>query len=181
MAALIPSRKERALARRDTTDSLLEFQSPTAALIALPVPSSARVVSLLITAAVATSILLAATIPIDRVVTASGKLVPKSATLVVQPLETSIIRSIEVHEGQSVKAGQLLARLDPTFASADAGSLATQVRSLQAEVDRLQAEAAALESSHADTEPTMRQTPQTRRSNYRSRFTASAMLSRFSN
>jgi len=134
--------KRRALANQDTPESLLEFQSPTAMLIALPVPRSARTVTMLIVAALATSLALAATVPIDRVVTASGKLVPQSATLVVQPLETSIIRSIDVHEGQQVKAGQLLARLDPTFAAADAGSLASQVRSLEAEVTRLQDEAA---------------------------------------
>ena len=39
--------------------------------------------------------------------------------MVVQPLETSIVRSIDVHEGEQVHAGQLLARLDPTFAAAD--------------------------------------------------------------
>ena len=51
------------------------------------------------------------------------------------------MRSIDVREGQAVKAGQLLARLDPTFAAADAGALTAQVSSLEAEVARLQAEA----------------------------------------
>ncbi len=141
MAELARIGKARGIARQDTPDALLEFQSPTAALIATPVPRSSRNVALVVSACVASCIILAGTIPIDRVVTASGKLVAQSATLVVQPLETSIIRSIEVQEGQTVKAGDLLARLDPTFAAADAGSLVTQVHSLQAEVDRLKAEA----------------------------------------
>ena len=59
----------------------------------------------------------------------------------MQPLETAIVRSIDVREGQRVRAGQLLARLDATFASADLASLAMQVSTLEAEVARLQAEA----------------------------------------
>ena len=51
------------------------------------------------------------------------------------------MRSIDVHEGQAVQAGQVLARLDPTFAAADVGALAAQVSTLQAQVSRLQAEA----------------------------------------
>jgi HlyD family secretion protein len=142
MSEVTVGRKNRALAKQELPESLLEFQSPTAALISLPIPASARLVTLWAVSMVVTSLVLAGTIPIDRVVTAPGKLVAQASTLVVQPLETSIVRSIDVHEGQTVKAGDLLARLDPTFAAADAGSLAEQVRSLQAEVDRLMAEQA---------------------------------------
>jgi HlyD family secretion protein len=82
-----------------------------------------------------------ALIPVDRVVTAQGKVVSQAANLVLQPLETAIVRSIDVKEGEIVHSGDVLARLDPTFAAADAGALAAQVNSLQAEVQRLQAEA----------------------------------------
>jgi hemolysin D len=80
-------------------------------------------------------------IPVDQVVTSRGIVVSQSPTIHVQPLETAIVRSIDVHEGQPVKAGEVLARLDPTFATADAGTLTTQVSSLDAEVWRLKAEA----------------------------------------
>jgi HlyD family type I secretion membrane fusion protein len=76
------------------------------------------------------------------VVTAPGRVVAMQPTVVVQPLETAIVRSIEVREGQRVEAGQVLARLDPTFSAADVGALEAQVKSFQAEVDRLGAEAA---------------------------------------
>ncbi len=89
---------------------------------------------------VAAAVFIAWTMPIDREVTTTGKVVSNAANVVVQPLEVSIVRSINVREGQLVHKGDLLAKLDPTFASADAGSLETQVASLQAEVDRLQAE-----------------------------------------
>jgi HlyD family secretion protein len=79
-------------------------------------------------------------IQVDRVVTAPGRVVAKAGTIVVQPLETAIVRAVAVHEGQPVREGELLAQLDPTFAAADAGSLEAQVSSLQAEVARLEAE-----------------------------------------
>jgi HlyD family secretion protein len=59
----------------------------------------------------------------------------------VQPLETAIVRSIDVTEGEQVRAGQILAKLDLTFTAADVSALAAQVSSLSAEVARLQAEA----------------------------------------
>jgi hemolysin D len=81
-----------------------------------------------------------AVIKVDKVVTASGKVIARSPTIVVQPLETSIVRSIDVHEGEAVHAGQLLARLDPTFAAADLEALKSQVADYSAQVARMQAE-----------------------------------------
>jgi len=80
-------------------------------------------------------------IPIDQVVTARGIVVSQAPTVLVQPLETAIVRSIEVREGQRVRAGEMLARLDPTFAAADVAALAAQLSSFEAELARLAAEA----------------------------------------
>lgn len=124
------------------TPILLEFESPTAALIAAPVPMRSRYVTWILASMFAVFVVIASTMPIDRVVVSSGRVVTTAHNIVVQPLETSIVRSIDVREGQLVHAGDLLARLDPTFASADAGQLQTQVNSLQAEVDRLHDELA---------------------------------------
>jgi len=134
----------RALSRRATEEktlpALLEFQSPSIAVVTMPVPRSARGTIWLIGTMFAAGLTAMGLIPIDKVVTAQGKVVSQSATLVVQPLETAIVRAIHVREGQSVRAGELLAQLDPTFASADLGALVAQVSSLQAEVSRMQAE-----------------------------------------
>ncbi|MCW3476826.1 HlyD family type I secretion periplasmic adaptor subunit [Limobrevibacterium gyesilva] len=119
---------------------LLEFESPTAALLARPVPLRSRFVTWIIASMVCVAVGLAWAYPIDRVVTTSGKVISSAPNVVVQPLEVSIVRSIDVKEGQLVHAGDLLARLDPTFAGADAGALESSVASLQAEVDRLSAE-----------------------------------------
>ena len=133
----------RALSRRGdaaTLPAILEFQSPSAAVLSTAVPRSARGVVWIIGAMFASAVLAMGLIAIDRVVVTQGKVVSQAATLVVQPLETAIIRAIHVREGQAVKAGDLLAQLDPTFAAADLGALAAQVASLQAEVSRMQAE-----------------------------------------
>jgi hemolysin D len=61
---------------------------------------------------------------------------------VVQALDPSIIKTLEVHEGQRVKAGEVLATLDPTFATADVSALNLQLASLNAQIARSEAELA---------------------------------------
>ena len=102
---------------------------------------------------VATLIVATGLIPIDQVVTAKGIVVSQSPTIVVQPLDTSIVRAINVREGQRVRAGDVLARLDSTFAAADAAALVAQVTSLEAEVSRLQAEAAEKPFTYSGLDP----------------------------
>lgn len=122
-------------------DTLLEFQSPSAAVLATRPIGAARGVVWVVSAAVISFFLAAGLIKIDKVVTAQGKVISEARTLVMQPLDTAIVRAISVHEGQFVHQGDMLAELDPTFAAADLGTLREQVRSYQAEVDRLTAEA----------------------------------------
>ena len=121
--------------------ALLEFESPTAALLEAPVKPAARSVLWSVVSAVIASTAVAALFPMDMVVTGSGRVVSLQPTTVVQPLETAIVRAINVREGQTVRAGEVLARLDPTFSGADVSALQANVKSFQAEVDRLTAEA----------------------------------------
>ena len=58
----------------------------------------------------------------------------------MQPLDQSIVRSIEVQPGDAVRAGQIVAKLDPTFTGADRDAMAAQVSALQAQEMRLRAE-----------------------------------------
>ena len=53
---------------------------------------------------------------------------------------TSIVRSIAVRPGQLVRKGQLLARLDPTYARADLTALSAQEQNYAAQVAQLQAQ-----------------------------------------
>jgi hemolysin D len=57
---------------------------------------------------------------LDIVVSAKGKFVPDERVKVIQPAITGVVREILVHDGQLVKAGQLLVKLDTTQAAADA-------------------------------------------------------------
>ena len=127
--------------RQDPTlPAILEYQSPSSAIINLPMPRIARGFTLTFTSMLVLMLLIAGLIRVDRVVTAAGLVVAQAPTIVVQPLEASILRSIDVHAGDVVHAGEILARLDPTFATADLGALAAQVSTLQAQVSRMQAE-----------------------------------------
>lgn len=120
--------------------ALLEFESPSAALIAAPVRGPARGTVWVVTALAAAIVAASGLVPIDKVVTATGQTLSMTPTLVVQPLETSIVRAINVREGQVVHAGDVLARLDPTFTGADLSTLQAQVQRDSAEVERLQSE-----------------------------------------
>ena len=136
------------LSSRKATDpqgdalAVLEFQSPTAALIATPIPRSARSVTMWVGVGVIAAGIAACIIKTDKVVTGQGSLVSREPTLQVQPLETSIVHSILVHVGQKVKQGDVLAELDPTFSSADMEADQEQVESYTAQIERLKAQLA---------------------------------------
>jgi HlyD family secretion protein len=89
-----------------------------------------------------TAILWATFSQIDRVVVATGRLITRSQPIVVQPLETSVVRSVDVRVGQAVSKGERLVTLDPTFAEADITQVKQRFASLEAEVTRLEAELA---------------------------------------
>src|SRR6476646_12287141 len=110
-----------------TLPVILEFQQPSTAIINAPIPRSAQGTVWIVASMVVALIAIAGVLPVDQVVTARGIVVSQAPTILVQPLETAIVRSIDVREGQVVRAGQLLARLDPTFAAADLAALSAQV------------------------------------------------------
>ena len=56
---------------------------------------------------------------LDIVAVAEGKLVPSTYLKIVQPAEQGIVREILVKEGEAVKSGQVLIRMDSVLAGAD--------------------------------------------------------------
>ena len=77
---------------------------------------------------------------VDKIVVSRGKLINTKPNLVVPPLETSVIRSIDVAVGDVVKKGQTLALLDATFTQSDVEQLEAKSHSLGARMARLEAE-----------------------------------------
>jgi hemolysin D len=125
---------------RDSDMAVLEFQSPTGALIATPASSSANYVSFIIGTVVIAALVGSCMIKLDKIVVGHGKLVSTVPTMMMQPLQTSIVRNIYVRRGQIVRKGQLLAQLDPTFSAADNQADQEQVDSYSAQIERLQAQ-----------------------------------------
>ena len=75
----------------------------------------------------------------DIVATASGKIIPSDRTKMVQPLETGVVRAIHVHDGQTVKAGEVLVELDPTMNAAEQAHLKGDLIVAELDVARLNA------------------------------------------
>jgi len=106
----------------------------------LTAPPKQRVVLWLMVCLVAFVAAALAILKVDIVVSANGKIITGDKEIVIQPVETSVVRSIAVKMGQQVKAGDMLATLDPTFTEADRDELAAKLRTLNATFDRLDAE-----------------------------------------
>jgi HlyD family secretion protein len=119
-----------------------EFQSDARQIDEQRPPWIARAVLYLLVALIACAIGWASIAKIDRIVVAQGKLVTTAATIVVQPLETSVVRSLDANIGDTVHKGDALATLDPTFSMADAAQLRGKIASFDAQIARLDAEIA---------------------------------------
>jgi hemolysin D len=76
---------------------------------------------------------------VDIVATASGKIIPSGRTKIVQPFETGVVRAIHVHDGQVVKAGDVLIELDPTMNKAELKHYQSDLMSAELDVARLTA------------------------------------------
>ena len=141
------------LAEIQADQAIKDFQSATAEIVEAPDPLSARLVLYVLASMVFIAILLASVIKVDRVVSSTGRVVSDVPNLVVQPLETSIVRSLLVQAGQVVHKGEPLATLDPTFTTADLGSLKAQAGRLKATIGRLEAEQKGVPYQQVESDP----------------------------
>jgi HlyD family secretion protein len=105
-----------------------------------PLPPMARITVHLLVAALLSFFAWAWISEVDLIVTARGRLVTPLPNIVVQPLETSIVQTIDVRAGQVVRKGDRLATLDPTFAEADGSQLKSKLDSLNTQWASLDAE-----------------------------------------
>lgn len=133
------------------TDPLIaRFGSEVEALAQEREPRLARLTLLVAAGSLIAAVALASQARIDRIVTGTGKLATAERTIVVGSLNRAIVKSIEVREGDTVRAGQVLTTLDPTFAEADVAQLEVQLQSFDAEIARLDAELAGKPFQAAD-------------------------------
>jgi HlyD family secretion protein len=122
----------------DPTD--IEFLPDADEIERRPLPPYARITVHVLAAMLVCFLAWSSFAEIDEVVKAQGRLTTPLSNIVVQPIETSIIRSIDVRIGQVVKKGERLATLDPTDADADQAQLRLKFDSLDTQVKRLEAE-----------------------------------------
>lgn len=117
-----------------------EYQSEVAALRGRAYPRGAGMTIHVFAATMVAGLLFMYVSNIDRVIsTKSGTIVTPDPPIVYQALDPSVIRSLDVREGQRVGKGQLLATLDPTFVSASVNQLRAQIEGYRAQITRDQA------------------------------------------
>jgi len=77
---------------------------------------------------------------LDIIAVAQGKLVPQSFLKIVQPAESGIVKEILVREGDSVKEGQILVRMETRLSEADGRTLAAELQRKRLQLRRIEAE-----------------------------------------
>jgi hemolysin D len=118
----------------------IDFQSDARKIDERRPPWVARATLYVLVAVIIIAGIWASLAKVDRIVVAPGKLVTTASTIVAQPLETSVVRSLNARVGDIVRKGDALATLDPTFSEADAAQLRGKIKSLVVQIERLEAE-----------------------------------------
>ena len=90
---------------------------------------------------------------VDIVASAEGRLVPSSQLKIVQPAEGGVVLDILVREGDAVRAGQVLARMDAQAAQADARTVGAELSMRGLQLRRIDAELEGAALSIADDDP----------------------------
>ena len=124
------------------TAGALEFQSDLDRLVAERIPGFLRGWPAVGAGLILALVTAAALLQVDIVVTASGRVAADAPPVLLKPLNRAVLRALLVRPGDVVKAGQVVAQLDPTLPEADRAVLILERRAMAAEVARLQAELA---------------------------------------
>jgi HlyD family secretion protein len=121
--------------------SVRQFQSETDAIREEAEPLAARATLFVLLTFIVVIVAILTLTRIDRVVSSvGGRIVPVGQISVLQALDPSIIKTIDVREGEQVQPGQLIATLDATFTSADLTQARLQIASLETQIARDEAE-----------------------------------------
>ncbi|WP_299510115.1 HlyD family efflux transporter periplasmic adaptor subunit [uncultured Limnohabitans sp.] len=85
----------------------------------------------------------AAWFDIDQIVRATGQIIPQERTQIIQVADGGVLQELLVNEGQTVRKGQVLARLENQRASAGVDEVRNRIAGLEITRLRAQAEASA--------------------------------------
>ena len=121
-------------------DEIIEFQPDALEIKNERLPLWVRLCVWLPLALVLITILWASCSKVDVVVQANGKLVTDRPTIIMKPLERSVIKEINVKIGDVVKKDQILITFDPAINQAEEERLKNELDTLSAQFDRLRAE-----------------------------------------
>jgi hemolysin D len=145
---VIPFRRDRVRRRHE-----LAFLPAALEIVETPPSPTGRWIAATIMLLFCAALAWAAWGTIDIVATATGKIVPTGSVKVVQPLETGVVRAINVQDGQMVSAGDVLIELDPTLNGAERDHLRADLLAEAVNVARLRAAIAAGDDPGADFRP----------------------------
>lgn len=121
---------------RDFAPDLLRLQQEAP-------PKMPRVLLLSSSALVGVALLWASLAKLDIVAVAEGRLIPVSFTKSVQVAESGVVRDVLVKDGQLVRAGDVLIRLDPQIAATETSGLKTDQALKSLQLARIEAELSA--------------------------------------
>ena len=127
--------------KRNIIDEALPFQGDLVHLIEEPLPKGIRSTLYYCVSLALVCLAVSVCLKVDVVVQGPGKLTHDGPPIVLQAFERAILRSLHVRPGDTVKKGQELATLDPTFAQADLSALEERKKLIHAQVKRLECEA----------------------------------------
>lgn len=89
---------------------------------------------------------------LDIIASAEGRLVPQTYVKIVQPSDGGIIQELLVREGEAVRAGQVLIRMNASLSEADAQALRNEIALKKLQLRRIDAELTGVALSRAPSE-----------------------------
>lgn len=118
----------------------LDFAPDLLAIQERPPEKLPRVLLLCVAAVIGLMLAWAMFAKLDIIATAEGRLVPVGYTKLVQPADAGVVSEILVKDGDRVKAGQVLLRLDPRLSHADTQAMSNDVSLRRLTIARIEAE-----------------------------------------
>jgi len=119
------------------------FESDTVAVFVRTSPVNENITLQVFSALIIAAVVFTVFVSLDRVATSQeGWVIPTAGAIYLSPFDMGIVKELHVKVGDTVKKGQSLATLDPTFTQADLDQLREHMNSDVAQIAREKAELA---------------------------------------